>query len=302
MWDDGSVTAGGKSELELSGLPQGAVRRYRRFLCLACIFDIYTGQLGLGPRTAYTQVKGHIPSPLELTAPDASRPYFDSGEKNPRCPYCNSAKRWHAPLETYRIEGGKATDAARRRLVKSLPKSGDPFLFLEEKTTRRAVFFEWLDAMGRRFDFDNSDWLLEAAGGYLERKDPRTNWAEIFDGVRVVRPSSRLQSGWDRDRERLFLAPDLYYEVLLVQYLVSRSHRAGGRTFLGRLTLPELLRRLRYAGYLDPTPSGEEEQFDLLERLIDRLSGGDEAIKLHYVVDRRKFLEQLRTVYAHYAN
>ncbi len=41
-----------------------------------------------------------------------------------------------------------------------------------------------------------------------------------------------------------------YNESLLVQYLVSRSHEHGGRTLEGRLTLPELLRRMRKGGYL----------------------------------------------------
>jgi hypothetical protein len=42
----------------------------------------------------------------------------------------------------------------------------------------------------------------------------------------------------------------LFDELLLVQYLVSRSHKAGGLTFEGRYTLPELFARLRNSGYL----------------------------------------------------
>ena len=42
----------------------------------------------------------------------------------------------------------------------------------------------------------------------------------------------------------------LFDELLLVQYLVSRSHKAGGLTLEGRYTLPELFARLRNSGYL----------------------------------------------------
>src|SRR5919199_234829 len=116
-----------KRELDLSDFPTGTVTEYTTLLCLACIFDVFTAQLGLAPRTAYSEIKRHAPTIQELTAPTATRPYFDSDEKNPHCPYCNSAKRWHARLDTYRIEGGKTTDAARRALQKSLPKSEEQF-------------------------------------------------------------------------------------------------------------------------------------------------------------------------------
>ena len=134
-----------KRELDWSDFPPGTVNEYTTLLCLACIFDVFTRQIGLGPRTAATEIKRYAPSVEELTAAEASRPFFDSQERHPRCPYCNSAKRWHARLDTFRIEGGKATDAPRRALVKSLPKSEEQFQIIETKSTRRAVFFEWLD-------------------------------------------------------------------------------------------------------------------------------------------------------------
>jgi hypothetical protein len=288
--------------LDLSALPPGAVRSYRRQLCLACIFDIYTKQLGLGPRTAYSEVKRHAPSVEELTGHSLMRPFFESREKNPRCPYCNAAKRWHALLDTYRIEAGNMADAARKKLVKSLPAAGEQFQFLDHKSTKRAVFFEWLDSLGRSYDFDQDTWLLEAARSYLERKEPKTGWAEVFEGLALVLPSARLTEGWAHEGNRLYLAPSFYNEVLLVQYLVSRSHKAGGRTFQGRLTLVELLRRLRRGGYLSEHGITERDQFEVLEKVVDEVTGGDEAVKLHYIVDRRQFLERLKSVYSEYAS
>jgi hypothetical protein len=297
------VTATKKRELDWSDFPPGTVTEYTQLLCLACIFRIFTEQLGLAPRTAYSEIKRHAPGLEELTGREPIRPYFQSEERNPRCPYCDSAKRWHARLLTYRIEGGKATDAARRALVKTLPKSEDQFRIIETKSTRRALLFEWLDALGRALDFEEDAWLIAATRSFLERLEPKTDWAEVFGGVRAVRRSQRREAGWERDGARLFLAPALYNDVLLVQYLVSRSHRHGGRTFEGRLTLVELVRRMRYSGHLVAQGITERDQYEVLEKLVEHLTGGEVggAVKLYYIVDRRDFLEKVKTVYARYA-
>jgi hypothetical protein len=296
-----SVATKKKRELDLSEFPPGTVAEYTRLLCLACIFDLFTKQLRLAPRTAYSEIKRHAPTVAELTAPAPARPYFDSDEKHPRCPYCNAAKRWHARFDTYRIEGVKAADAARRAFVKALPKTEDQFLVIEVRSTRRAVFFEWLDNLGHTLDFAADAWLLAATRAYLERIEPKTDWAAVFDNLRAVRRSHRLEEGWERDGARLFLAPPLYHDALLVQYLVSRSHAHGGLTMEGRLTLHELVRRLRHAGYLAAHGAAEGDQFEALEKLIEDLTGGDAPVKLYYVVDRRDFLDKVKTVYAHYA-
>ncbi len=356
------MRASKKRELDLKDFPPGTVTEYTTLVCLACIFDIFTKQLGLAPRSAFTEIKRHAPAIEELTSRQAMRPYFDSKDKNPRCPYCGSAKRWLARLDTYCIEGGKTTDAARRALLKKLPKSDDQFLIIEKKSDSRAVFFEWLDTLGGNLDFADDRWLIDATKMYLARRVRKTNWEEIFTELHAVRRSSRLSEGWERDGGRLFLAPDLYSQALLIQYLVSRSHAHGGMTLEGRLTLMELVRRLRHGGYLDRIGITEREPGEVFEKLIDHLasthdwsrisavSGGDkkgvstgsgsdrvnrtknptskkasrkpkkfsksqkkkatlsepeeivsEPVKLHYIVDRRDFLEKVKSTYASYA-
>jgi len=288
-------------ELDWSAFPAGMVNEYSTHLCLACIFKIFTSQLGLAPRTAYSEIKRHAPGIAELTQSTASRPYFDSTEKNPHCPYCNAARRWHARLDTYRIEGGKATDALRRSLIKSLPKTDGQFQLVESKSDRRSLFFEWLDMLDRTLDLDSDAFLFEATKAYLQRVDPKTDWADVFEGVRVVRRSHRVEEGAERDGNRLFLAPVLYNDALLVQYLVSRSHKHGGRTLEGRLTLIELERRLRKSGHLAAQGITEYDQFDVLEKMIEHLTGGEGKVKLYYIIDRRDFLAKVKTVYARYA-
>jgi hypothetical protein len=340
-----------KRELDLSEFPPGTITEYTTLVCLACIFDIFTKQLGLAPRTAFSEVKRHTPTIEELTSRTATRPYFDSEEKSPHCPYCGSARRWLARFDTFCIEGGKTTDAPRRALLKKLPKTDDQFLVIEKKSDSRAVFFEWLDTVGRSLDFADESWLIDATRMYLERREPKTNWDEAFDELRAVRRSSRLSEGSERDGTRLFLAPSLYSEALLIQYLASRSQAHGGMTIEGRLTLMDLIRRLRYSGYLDQIGINEREPGEVFEKLVDHLasthewsvrtgSGSDrvtvsrkttrkkaakksakkssksrkgkpvqpepevnisEPVKLHYLIDRRDFLEKVKSVYAAYA-
>jgi len=285
-------------ELDLSEFPPGTVTEYTTLVCLACIFDIFTKQIGLAPRSAYTEIKRYSPTVQELTSRTAVRPFFDSEEKHPRCPYCSAAKRWHARLDTHCIEGVKTTDVPRRKLSKNLKQ--DQFALLEVKSDRRKAFFDWLDTLRISLDLNDPAWLLEATRAYLERKFPKEHWTTLFEDLRAVRPSSRLEDGWERDGARLFLAPALYNESLLVQYLVSRSHEHGGRTLEGRLTLMELIRRLRRGGYLETHNISSGDQFEILDKLLDEIAGAGQ-LKLYYIVDRREFLDKVKSVYASYA-
>ncbi|MGZ8845320.1 MAG: hypothetical protein ACXW3C_02545 [Pyrinomonadaceae bacterium] len=340
-----------KRELDLKDFPPGTVTEFTTLVCLACIFDIFTKQLGLAPRTAFSEIKRHTPTTEELTSRSAMRPYFDSDEKHPHCPYCEAGKRWLARFDTFCIEGSRTTDAPRRALIKKLPRADDQFVVVEKKSDSRAVLFEWLDTLGLNLDLNDERWLFDATRNYLERREPETNWEEVFAEVRAVRRSNRLTEGWERDGARLFLAPNIYGEAILIQYLVSRSHAHGGFTLEGRLTLMDLIRRLRYIGYLDRIGITEREPGEVFEKLIDHLASTHdwhratadserpsakkkaakkkatkkptkkpskdgkaktatqpepdeiitEQVKLYYLIDRRDFLEKVKSVYASYA-
>ena len=287
-------------ELDFSDFPPGTITEYTTLVCLACIFDIFTKQIGLAPRSAYSEIKRYSPTVVELTSRKAVRPFFDSDEKHPRCPYCNAAKRWHARLDTYASEGGKTTDAARRKFVKTIEKKKDQFAVIEVKTDRRSAFFDWLDTLGNLLDLEDPGWLLAATRAYLERKVPKQDWSDLFEDLGTVRPSSRLEERWERDGARLFLAPPLYNESLLVQYLLSRSHEHGGRTLEGRLTLMELIRRMRKGGYLAAHGIEATDQFETFEKLLDEVAGAGQ-LKVYYIVDRREFIDKAKSVYASYS-
>jgi hypothetical protein len=296
-----SSTAKKKKALDLGAFPPGSVTEFSTLVCLACTFDIFTTQLGLAPRTAYSEIRKYLPTVAELTASKAVPPFFDSEETRPHCPYCNAVKRWHARFDTFCIEGGKTTDAARRQLIKSLPKKDNQVEVIEVKSDKRTVFFDWLDTLLGNLDLDDETWLLETARAYLARLEPKTDWAEVFAGLRTIRRSQWLETGWERDGSRLFLTPVVYSEVVIIQYLVSRSHVHGGRTLDGRLTLQDLIRRLRYSGYLEAKGIAAGDQFEILEQLMEKLAGGSGNVKLYYIVDRRDFLDKVKSVYARYS-
>jgi hypothetical protein len=281
--------------LDLSAFPPESLTQSEKWICLACILDVFTRHMGLALKTAHLEIKRYTPTLLELYAPAPTRPFFEPSDHGP-CPYCGSPAKWHARIRVYRIESGKATDTLRRALIKSLPKTGDPFVVIEQKATGQNAFFEWLDKTSGDLDFDDPGWLNVISRHYLSRKEPKVDWLPTFDAAHAIRRSRRLDSGFELDQGRLFLAPALFDELLLVQYLASRSQKAGGLTLEGRYTLPELFSRLRNAGYLRNAEIHAHNPSDALEKLLEHLSGGETAIKFYHLVDRRELLEKAKAL------
>jgi len=276
--------------LDLSKFPAESVTQMERGMCLACVWEVFTHHLKLAPKTALGEIRRYTPSLEELHAAVA-RPYIAAQSYKEPCPYCRAASKWIARLPIYRIESGKATDALRRDLVKSLSKKDNSFVVLEQKATQQHAFFEWLELISKQLDLDDSRWIREVSRHYLARKEPKVDWHVEFERAHSIRRSRRLEEGWEADNGRLFLAPMLFDELLLVQYLVSRSHLAGGLTLEGRYTLPELYHRLRHSGYLRAVGVQSGNPGDALEQLLAHLSGGDAALRFYYIIDRRELLE-----------
>jgi hypothetical protein len=288
--------------VDLSAFPPESVTSSERSLCVACVWQIFTRAMSLAPKTALAEIKRYTPSVEELTSAEAVRPFFAAREKQP-CPYCGSPAKWQARIETHRIESGKATDVLRRSLVKSLPKSDDQFVVLEQKATQQHAFFEWLEKISERVDLEDPSWLRDVSRHYLSRKEPKVNWQEEFAGVHSMRRSRRLGpeqeapvKSWEVEHGRLFLAPMLFDELLLVQYLVSRSQLAGGLTLERRYTLPELWHRLRHSGYLRSIGVQANNPSDALEQMLAHLSGGEASARYYYIVDRRQLLARVKAL------
>jgi len=290
-------------QVDLSAFPAESVISTERWLCVACVWQIFTKAMSLAPKTALAEIKRYTPSFEELTSAEPVRPFFAAQDQvKAPCPFCGSPAKWHARIATHRIESGKATDTLRRTLVKSLPKSDGQFVVLEQKATQQHAFFEWLEKIGENLDLDDPAWLRDVSLHYLGRKEPKVNWTAEFAGVHSIRRSRRLgpeeesTPAWQVERGRLFLAPQLFDELLLVQYLVSRSQLAGGLTLERRYTLPELWHRLRHSGYLHSIDVQANNPSDALEQMLAHLSGGEASARYYYIVDRREHLQKVKAL------
>lgn len=281
-----------KGSLDLQSLPAELVTHDHRDVCLACVLDVMTRHLGLSPSRAQLEIKRYTPSLSELRAASPSRPFFIKDADT--CPYCGAAAKWHARIGVIRIESTKATDTQRRAVLKSLREPD--FAVVEEKATQQDAFFQWVERIGASLDLDDPRWLIDVSLHYMARKEPKTDWNAVFKEVQSIRRSRRLQEGWELDQGRLFLAPFLFDELLFVQYVMSRAHRAGGLTFEGRYTLPELFARLRNSGYLRSRDVLTPNPSDAFEQLLLELGGGEMSQRFYYVVDRRDLLERIKAL------
>jgi len=280
--------------MDLSLLSAELITRDYRDVCLACVLDVMTRHLGLPLPKAQMEVRRYVPSLGELRTKDLSRPFFVRVGESDSCPYCGAVAKWHTRLTIYRIESTKSTDVQRRVLLKSLPEA--VFVVLEEKATQQDAFYQWVERISASLDLDDPRWLFEVSRHYLARKEPKIDWDALFGQVRSIRRSRRLETGYAVDQNRLFLAPLLFDELLLVQYLVSRAHRSGGLTLEGRYTLPELFARLRKSGYLRAAGVEARNPSDAFEQMLTHLGGGDTAQRFYYVVDRRDLLERIKVL------
>jgi hypothetical protein len=280
--------------LDLSALPSESVTREDRHVCLACVLDVMTRYLGLAIQKARTEIKKYVPSLEELRTRTLSRPFFTPANDTDPCPYCGSAPKWRARLTIYRIENTKSADSRRREILKSLREPS--FAIIEEKATQQEAFFQWVERISTGIDLDDSRWLQEVSRYYLSRKEPKTDWSAQFSQVHSIRRSRRFETGWEVDQGRLFLAPMVFDELLLVQYLVSRAHRSGGLTLEGRYTLPELFARLRNSGYLRASGVEAHNPSDAFEQLLTHLGGGDASLRFYYIVDRRDLQQRLKAL------
>lgn len=286
-----------KPEISFDSIPSSAVSKTTLKICLKCAFDVFTKQLKLTPRTAYSELRKHTPEEVDFSGAATSRPHF-FGETNPdHCPYCNGSKRWFAEFHAVRIDAHPSFEKERKKLWAALRKQPERFALWSPERTKMQIFSEWLERLNRSLAFDNDGWLLDAAVSHIKRAAPSNDWDTILqNGVQRVQLSRQVEDSWRYEDGWLYVSPALYGDVILVQHLLSRSHQHGGRTFEGRLTFQELNRRLRRIGYFDSKGIDAEDLSEGFEQAIAGLvDSGPSAV--YYAVDRKDYLDKLKSVY-----
>lgn len=286
-----------KPEINFDALPQSAISVSALNICLKCAFDFFTKQLRLAPRTAYTELKKHVPEESDFTGASTARPHFFPDEEVTHCPYCNGAKRWFARFDAIRIDAHPSFEKERKKLWAALKKDADRFTLWTPNRTQMQIFSEWLERLKRRIDFDDNSWLLEVAIEHIKRAFPSKNWEEVLaEGVRRVQLSRQVEGGWHYESSKLYVTPEVYGDALMVQHLLSRAHHHGGRTFEGRLTLQEMMGRLRRIGYFEARGIETRDPYEAFEQAIASIVAAG-ADGVYYAVDRSDYLKQLKTVY-----
>lgn len=286
-----------KSETSFDSIPNSALSVTSLAVCLKCAFDFFTKQLKLSVQKAYSELKKHVPEETDFTGASTSRPHFFVTEEVTHCPYCNGSKQWFAQFLAYRIDAHPSFEKERKKLWTALRKEPDRFTIWKPERTPMQVFSEWLDRLKRSLDFEDDNWLIHVGLEQIKRSAPSNQWNEILkNGVRRIQISRQLEGDWNYEEGRLYVSPIIYGDILMVQHLLSRSHLHGGRTFEGRLTLQELIWRLRRMGYLEARQIEAHEPFEIFEQAVTRLVDSGPAA-VYYAVDRSQYLEKLKAIY-----
>src|SRR5262245_60024801 len=73
--------------LDLSSFPPQSASSFEKWICLACVSDVFVNQMKLAPKTAVREMKNYTPSIAELYVHDLVRPWFVNEPVNRACPY-----------------------------------------------------------------------------------------------------------------------------------------------------------------------------------------------------------------------
>ncbi len=286
-----------KSEINFDSIPGSACSEIILSICLKCAFDFFTKQLKLAPRTAFSELKKHVPEESDFSGASTARPHFFKSEATKNCPYCKAAKKWFAEFRAIRIDAHPSFEKERKKLWAGLKKSQERFALWHPERTPMQIFAEWLERLNRQINLEDNRWLLDTAIETVKRYSPSNIWDEVLsEGVRRVQLSHQVEEAWHYERQWIYVSPLLYGQALMVQHLLSRSHYHGGRTFEGHLTLPEFVGRLRKIGYLEAQGITTRDAQEAFEQAIAKLvESGPSAV--YYAVDRNDYLERLKELY-----
>ena len=284
-----------QSAIAWEDIPPQLLNERQLRLCLKCGFDLMTKQMGLAPRTAYSEMKKFVPETAAFWSAEPQRPLFRHAEEKVPCPYCEAAKRWVATLRLIEIEVHQDIAKQAKKLLATIKKKTETQTIVKDTRAPMQVFFDWLERLSQRFNFEGEMWLRDAAIEFLRRREPLADWTDA-ENIRRILLSHRLGEGWERADNRLYLAPALYGDVLVVQYLLSRAHHHGAQTFDGRPTPFEFFHRLRRLNYLEQRGLEADDPSSALESAVTKLAEvGD--IKPQLVIDRSDYLDQLKAIY-----
>src|SRR5262249_18950046 len=160
-----------RTEISFDSLPSSAVSDTTLIICLKCAFDFFTKQLKLTPRTAYSELKKHVPEETDFSGASTARPHFFE-EEGDHCPFCNAPKRWFARFRAFRVDAHPSFEKERRKIWNELKKKPDRFTLWHPTRTQMQIFSDWLERLHKSTNLDDDGWLLPVALLYVRRTHP----------------------------------------------------------------------------------------------------------------------------------
>src|SRR5260370_39208216 len=116
-----------KPEIGFESIPDSAISVTTLNICLKCAFDFLIRHLKLTLRTAYSELKKHVPEEADFTGSATSRPHFLDQANGDHCPYCNGSKRWFAAFHAVRIDAQPSFEKERKKLWRDLKTQTNEF-------------------------------------------------------------------------------------------------------------------------------------------------------------------------------
>ena len=129
-----------KSEISFDSIPDSAISISNLKICLRCTFNFFIKQLKAAPRTAYIELKKHVPEEADFTGAATARPHFIADDDVAYCPYCNGSRRWFATFKAVRIDAHPSFEKERKKLWAALKKDPDRFTLGARKELRCRFF------------------------------------------------------------------------------------------------------------------------------------------------------------------
>src|ERR1044071_453785 len=145
-----------KSEINFDAIPGSARSEIVLSICLKCAFDFFTKQLKLTPRTAFSELKKHVPEESDFSGASTARPHFFRTEETKNCPYCKAARKWFAEFRALRIDAHASFEKERKKLWTALKKADDRYVLWKPERTQMQIFAEWLERLNRHVNLEDN--------------------------------------------------------------------------------------------------------------------------------------------------
>lgn len=164
------------------------------------------------------------------------------------------------------------------------------------------IFSVWLDELKQKIGFGNPSWWRETVIASTSFFKPSLDWDQAIEReINKVQFKSSLAKAWVYDDGVLQISATVYGDALLVGHLIARSIANSQGKGVSRISLPELMNRLRRIGYFQLRNIRSADDHEALEEAVESLvASSPEAV--YYAVDRKDYLRRLKIIYKRYTD